>query len=82
MSTAKLSTKGQLVFPVSLRKALNLNPGDKVDLTVEGHRLVLQGKAGVVKLSRGPGGRMVLTKSPRPKPITTEDVIALLEELP
>jgi AbrB family looped-hinge helix DNA binding protein len=82
MSTSRLSTKGQLVIPASIRKALNLRPGDKIDLTLEGQRVVLQRKAGrIAKLKRGPFGRMILTTSPR-MPVTTEDVIALLEELP
>ena len=39
MPTAKISTKGQLVIPSRLRKALHLRPGDEVDFTLEDQRL-------------------------------------------
>jgi len=45
MSTARLSSKGQLVIPASVRKRLNLKPGDRIDLRVEGDRLILQGRS-------------------------------------
>lgn len=42
MSTATLSTKGQLVIPTQYRQALHLRAGDQVQLTLEGERLVLE----------------------------------------
>ena len=74
MSTAKLSTKGQLVIPNRFRKALHLQPGDKVSFAIEGEKLVLQ-------LMRGKFGRPVLVAPPDAPPMTPERVKAILEEL-
>jgi AbrB family looped-hinge helix DNA binding protein len=40
VSTATLSTKGQLVIPSRFRKALQLRPGDRVAFLLEGEKLV------------------------------------------
>jgi len=40
-STATLSTNGQLIIPDQFRKAMHLEPGDKLSLTLEGEKLVL-----------------------------------------
>ena len=42
MPTAKLSKKAQLVLPASIRKRLNIRPGDRLILEVEGDRVVLR----------------------------------------
>ncbi len=42
MSMMRLSTKGRLVIPSKFRKALGLQPGDQVELTVEGERLIVE----------------------------------------
>ena len=39
--TAKISSKGQLTVPKSVREALGLDVGDNVIFRVEGHRAVL-----------------------------------------
>jgi len=39
--TAKMSSKGQLTVPKSVREALGLDEGDDVIFRVEGHRAVL-----------------------------------------
>ena len=36
MSAVLVSTKGQIVFPAAIRKALGLRPGMRVDIRVEG----------------------------------------------
>ena len=36
MSAVLVSTKGQIVLPVSVRKALGLKPGMRVDIRLEG----------------------------------------------
>jgi len=41
MSTATISTKGQLVIPSRFRKALHLKAGDKVSFSLQGEKLVL-----------------------------------------
>jgi len=82
MSRSTLSTKGQLVIPAPLRKALHLRPGDKVEMTLEGRRLVLQRETPrAARLRRGRFGRPVLATA-HGAPMTTESVNALLEELP
>ena len=35
MSSSRLSSKGQLVIPAELRRALKLRPGDKIELTLD-----------------------------------------------
>lgn len=83
MSSATLSTKGQLVIPHRFRKALHLQPGDKVTFTVEGEKLLLQrDQPGRAKLVRGKFGRPVLVAPPGAPPMTPERVKAILEELP
>ncbi|MFM9969940.1 MAG: AbrB/MazE/SpoVT family DNA-binding domain-containing protein [Burkholderiales bacterium] len=36
MSAVLVSTKGQIVLPVAVRKALGLKPGMRVDISIEG----------------------------------------------
>lgn len=82
MSTATLSTKGQLVIPNRFRKALHLQPGDKISFAVEGGKLILQrAQRGRAKLVRGKFGRPVLVAPPGAPPMTPERVKAILEEL-
>ena len=82
MSTATLSTKGQLVIPNRFRKALHLQPGDKVSFAVEGEKLVLQrDQPRQARLVRGKFGRPVLVAPPDAPPMTPERVKAILEEL-
>lgn len=82
MSTATLSTKGQLVIPNRFRKALHLQAGDKVSFTVEGEKLVLQrDQPGRAKLVQGKFGRPVLVAPPGAPPMTPERVKAILEDL-
>ena len=83
MSSSTLSTKGQLVIPTNLRKALNLRPGDKVEVTLEGRRLILERRSPrAAKLMRGRFGRPVLVSVPGAPEMTTETVNALLDDLP
>jgi AbrB family looped-hinge helix DNA binding protein len=83
VSTSILSTKGQLVIPAGIRKALNLRPGDQVEMKLEGRRLVMEcGSRRVARLRRGKFGRPVLVAAEGAPAMTTESVNALLEELP
>ena len=83
MSSSRLSTKGQLVIPARLRKALNLRPGDKVEMELEDRGLVLRRESQrAARLKRGKFGRPVLVAAEGAPPMTTESVTALLEELP
>ncbi len=83
MNSSTLSTKGQLVIPARIRKALNLRAGDKVEMVLEGGRLILQRESRRgARLKRGRFGRPVLVAAQGAPAMTTENVIALLEELP
>ncbi len=42
MTQVKLSSRGQLVIPRDIRKALGLNTGTRFEVTVEGQRIVLE----------------------------------------
>ena len=42
MPTAKLSRKAQLVLPASIRRRLNIRPGDRLILEVEDDHVVLR----------------------------------------
>ncbi len=83
MSGSTLSTKGQLVIPARFRKALNLKPGDAVEMKLEDGRLVLRRAAPRhARLKRGRFGRPVLVAAQDAPAMTTDNVIALLEDLP
>jgi len=83
MSRSRLSTKGQLVIPARLRKALNLRPGDQVEIELEGRALILRGQSQrAARLKRGTFGRPVLEAAESAPVMTTESVTALLAQLP
>lgn len=39
---AKLSSKGQLVIPKAIRKALNLRPGTELHVEVVDHKIIIE----------------------------------------
>ena len=83
MSTATLSTKGQLVIPSRFRQVMHLQPGDKAAWALEGEKLVMQRSGpGRAKLIRGRYGRPVLVAPTGAPPMTPERVKAILDELP
>jgi AbrB family looped-hinge helix DNA binding protein len=83
MSISTLSTKGQLVIPAQFRKALDLRPGDQVEMNLEGRKLVLQRRSqGAARLRQGKFGRPVLVAAAGAPPMTTAAVNELLEQLP
>ena len=41
MSTVLISTKGQIVLPVAVRKALGLKPGMRVNVAIDGNKAVI-----------------------------------------
>ena len=82
-TTATISTKGQLVIPLRIRKALHLRAGEKVTFTIEGDKLVLQREASKrARLVRGKFGRPVLVAPQGAPPMTPEHVRDLLNEFP
>ena len=82
MSTATLSTKGQLVIPHRFRKALHLQPGDKISFAIEGEKLVLQREQSRPARLMEKHGRKVLAAPPGAPPMTPEVVKALLADFP
>ena len=80
MSTATISTKGQLVIPQRYRQALHLQPGDKVSFSLQGEKLVLQRDVPRrARLMQGQFGRPVLVAPPGAPPMTPERVKATLD---
>jgi AbrB family looped-hinge helix DNA binding protein len=82
MDTATLSTKGQLVIPTRLRKALHLQPGDRVAFRLEGERLIIakEGAPSARLIKRN--GRRVLVAPPGAPKMTTENIRTLLSDFP
>ena len=82
MSTATLSSEGQVTIPDQFRKALHLHPGDKLLLTLDGGKLVLEpdetGRAKLVEEH----GRKVLVAPPGAPPMNPDTVKALLVDFP
>lgn len=82
MSTATLSPTGQLIIPDHFRQALHLRPGDKVTMTLEGERLVVQRDETSHATLVVENGRKVLLAPPGAPPMTTEAVKAALSDFP
>ena len=82
MDTATISTKGQLVIPTRFRKALHLQAGDKVSLTLEGDRLFLEREQPRRARLVEKNGRKVLVAPPGAPPMTPEVVKSLLADFP
>ncbi|MGA2660846.1 MAG: AbrB/MazE/SpoVT family DNA-binding domain-containing protein [Verrucomicrobiota bacterium] len=81
MSTATISTKGQLVIPRRFRKALHLQTGDEVAFSLEGEKLILQRdeppRARLVEKN----GCKVLVAPPGAPPMTPEVVKRILADV-
>jgi AbrB family looped-hinge helix DNA binding protein len=82
----KVSTKGQVVLPSQVRNRLGLQPGDPLDVQVEGERIVL-----VPRRKRQPKARIVtdpitgmpvLSAGPDAPTLTSEQVAELLKDFP
>lgn len=83
METATLSTKGQLVIPTRFRKALHLQPGDKLQIDLEGDLLTLKrADRAPARLIKGKNGRLVLVAPPGAPAMTVDIVKSLLAEHP
>ena len=83
VSTATLSTKGQLVIPSRFRHALHLQPGDKVAFALEGEKLVIErAKSTRARLITNHEGRKVLVADADAPPTTSETVKTILADFP
>jgi AbrB family looped-hinge helix DNA binding protein len=82
MPTTTLSSRGQLVIPMAFRRALRLKPGDRLRVSVQGGRLVLEPEHAQPAHLVKERGRRVLV-APRGAPtMTTEEVKKLLADFP
>jgi AbrB family looped-hinge helix DNA binding protein len=70
MSTATISSKGQVTLPIDVRKAMGVGPGDRVDFVKmeDGHFAVMPATVSVMSL------KGIL--SPPATPVTLEDMDA------
>ncbi len=80
MTTATLSTKGQLVIPSSYRKALNLHAGDRVAIHLEGMKLVIESGSRPRARLVEERGRKVLRAAPGSPPMTPEYIKSILAD--
>jgi len=82
----KLSTKGQIVLPSRIRNKLGLRPGDPLDASVEGGRIVLtprKKRGRKVRIIKDPiTGFPVLTAGPNAPILTSEQVKEILADFP
>jgi AbrB family looped-hinge helix DNA binding protein len=82
----KVSTKGQVVLPSQVRHRLGIQPGDPLDVQIEGERIVLvprrkrQRKARIV--TDPITGMPVLSAGPNAPILTSEMVAELLKDFP
>jgi AbrB family looped-hinge helix DNA binding protein len=83
----KVSTKGQVVLPSSIRRRLGLQPGDALDVKSEGDRIVLtpqkkrtRRKARIV--IDPVTGFPALTLGPGAPVLTHKEVKAMLSDFP
>jgi AbrB family looped-hinge helix DNA binding protein len=82
----KVSTKGQVVLPSQVRRRLGLEPGDTLDIQLEGERIVLVPRRKRQKKPRIIAdpitGMPVLSAGPDAPIITSELVAELLKDFP
>jgi AbrB family looped-hinge helix DNA binding protein len=82
----RLSTKGQIVLPGALRSRLGLKPGDPLEATIDGDRIVLtpcRSHASKVKIIMHPiSGLPVLTAGDDAPVLTSREVEEILADLP
>jgi len=82
----KLSTKGQVVLPVQIRRKLGLRTGDPLDTQVEGGRIVLtprKTRSRKVSIVADPITSLpVLSAGSDAPPLSSKQVREILSEFP
>jgi AbrB family looped-hinge helix DNA binding protein len=82
----RISTKGQVVLPVPLRRRLGLRAGDPLDVSVEDGRIVLAPRRKAASRPRIIAdpllGTPVLSFGPVAPKLTSKDVEEILAEFP
>jgi len=84
--TTAISTKGQLVMPAAVRKALGLKPGDRLRVALEGRSVRLEPTRAArtalrIKINRRTGLPCAELRADAP-PVTQADVKRILAEFP
>jgi AbrB family looped-hinge helix DNA binding protein len=83
---ARLSSKGQIVLPGPIRRKLGLQPGDELDATIEGLKIVLVPrhsravKSAIVRDALT--GLPVLSAGPGAPRLTSGQVMEILSDFP
>ncbi len=81
-----VSTKGQVVVPGKIRRKLGLQPGDSLEASVEGQRIVLtprKVRTRKPRIIRDPvTGLPVLTAGPAAPQLTSAEVREILADFP
>ena len=82
----KLSTKGQVVLPIPIRRKMGLEPGDLLDIKTEAGRVVLiprKKRSRRCRIVTDPTtGLPVLTAGPNAPTLTSEQVREALYDFP
>ncbi len=82
----KISTKGQVVLPIHIRRKLGLRPGDPLDTKVEGGSIVLtprRARSGKVRIVDDPvTGLPVLSAGSSAPLLSSKEVREILAEFP
>ncbi len=76
MSSAKVSSKGQVVIPQDVRESLGIRPGDVLDFSVDGKGAILVRIAGRIPLEHLKGA----WKRPGDPRLTEEDIRLAIRE--
>ena len=82
MAMTRLSSKGQVVIPTAVRRALRLEAGDRLRITVEGRRLVIEADEAESARLVNERGRKVLIAPTGAPAMTTAAVKAVLSDFP
>jgi len=86
MPSTTVSTKGQVVVPSSIRRKLGLQPGDSLEASLEGQRIVLtprKVRPRRARIIRDPvTGLPVLTSGPKTSKLTSAQVREILADFP
>ncbi len=82
----RLSTKGQVVLPKPIRRRLGLQPGDPLDASLEGGRIVLtprRGRRPSARIVKDPvTGLPVLKAGAKALKLTSRQVREILADFP
>ena len=80
MNTVWISTKGQIVLPVSVRRALGLKPGMRVNVEVDGKSARLtSASASASESESGSESASASASAPAKKTVTLTEIQALLQ---